>query len=105
MLYLRSDGAMAFEACAGVKLREGRGDQVLLIQAPRQGASVAKTLIQQRKEAEVGPPERGSSRNKGKGKKHLRGQGEGDKKMGRRDKGNRSSHRNVQSSQQNQHKQ
>jgi hypothetical protein len=75
VLYLRKDAAMAFEACELVKRREAGGESVLLIQTPRQGESVAHTLVQQRKESEVGPtthvrgsrPE-GASRERSKGK-------------------------------------
>jgi hypothetical protein len=61
VLYLRKDGAMAFEACDVVRNRESRGDNILLLQTPSDGESVAKTLTHQRKESEVGPGGAGGS--------------------------------------------
>lgn len=46
---------MAFEACQLVKTREAREGNILLVQTANEGESVAKKLIQQRKEREVGP--------------------------------------------------
>lgn len=46
---------MAFESCDVVKKRESTTGNILLVETPRSGETVAKTLIQQRKESEVGP--------------------------------------------------
>jgi hypothetical protein len=54
VLYLRYDGAMAFEACAVVAAREKSQPNLLLEEVPRTQDSVAHALLQGRRESETG---------------------------------------------------